>query len=144
MFSKLYFPKIAAGDRAAKKKYAGKIAWKRGRGVVEPQELEIVGLEAIRSDTPEAFRGLQTTLLDLMFKEATVEELISIVLLFKKALFSGDIHPLDLTISKTIAKKSYKVKPHHVQAAEKSGQQYNFGDKVSYLYTPKNGVVIDH
>jgi DNA polymerase elongation subunit (family B) len=63
LFSKLYFPKIAAGERAAKKHYAGKVAWKRGIGKLESEELEIVGLEAIRSDTPEAFRGLQSTLL---------------------------------------------------------------------------------
>ncbi|HKM51481.1 MAG TPA: DNA polymerase domain-containing protein [Candidatus Bathyarchaeia archaeon] len=103
LFSKLYFPKIAAGDRSAKKKYAGKVFWKRGTGIVDPPELEIVGLEAIRSDTPEAFRGLQTTLLELMFKEASIDDLTATVVLFKKALFSGDIHPLDLTISRAIA-----------------------------------------
>jgi hypothetical protein len=69
-----------------------------------------------------------------MFTEATVEELTSIVLLFKKAHSSGDIHTLDLTISKTIAKKSYEVKPHHTQASEKTLGQYDLGDKVSYIY----------
>jgi hypothetical protein len=76
-----------------------------------------------------------------MFTEATVEELTSIVLLFKKAHSSGDIHTLDLTISKTIAKKNYKVKPHLIQASEELSGEYNFRGKVSYLYTTKDGVV---
>jgi hypothetical protein len=77
-----------------------------------------------------------------MFREATVEELTSIALLLKKALSGGDIHPLPLTISKIIAKKSYKIKSNHVQAAEELSGQYNFRDKVSYLYTTKDGVVL--
>jgi hypothetical protein len=61
-----------------------------------------------------------------MFREATVEELTSIALLLKKALSGGDIHPLPLTISKIIAKKSYKLKFYPVQAAEKLSGQYTF------------------
>src|SRR5208282_3578308 len=91
----------------------------------------------------EVFRGLQrstNTLLGLMFNETSVETVTSIVVLFKKALFSGDIHPLDLTISRTIAQKSYNVKPFHIQAAEKY-PNYRYKDKVIYLHTTKHSVI---
>ena len=55
-----------------------------------------------------------------MFREATVEELTSIALLLKKALSGGDIHTLTITISKIIAKESYKVKFHPCTGSRKA------------------------
>jgi hypothetical protein len=75
-----------------------------------------------------------------MFNEATVEELTPIVVLFKKALFSGDIHPLDLTISRAITQKTYKVKPFHIQAAEKY-PKYRYKDKLIQVHTTKDCVI---
>jgi hypothetical protein len=64
-----------------------------------------------------------------MYTEATVEELTSIVLLFKKAHFSGDVHTLDLTISKILAKESYKIKPFSYTSSRKAIRTIQFQRK---------------
>jgi hypothetical protein len=67
-----------------------------------------------------------------MFREATVEELTSIALLFKKVLSGGDIHPLTLTISKTIAKKATK-SSFTLYRQQKSYRDSILSEKVSYF-----------
>ncbi|MBI3334759.1 DNA polymerase II [Candidatus Pacearchaeota archaeon] len=116
-FEKLYlsmlFPRIRAGkdeDKAAKKRYAGLLE-KEGK-----EELEIVGLEAIRGDWTEAAQEFQRELLLKVFHQETIDVFIQE---FIQKILSGK-YDNKLIYRKSIRKgldEYTKTTPPHVKAA---------------------------
>ena len=136
-FSKIYFPAIASKTRAAKKKYAGIVVWEKGKSI-EPK-MVMVGMEAIRSDYPEAARKLQRELVKMMFDGD--DGMSDFIEGFRKLLFGGQIPIEELALSKEIRKLEYKTRPPHVKAAEIARSRYGVmvmpGDKVMYVMTKR-------
>jgi len=110
----LAIPKVrgAEGAVAAKKRYAG-LRYRNGK-----EELEIVGLEAIRGDWTEAARDFQKQLLLKVFRKQPVEKFIKDYI---EKVMSGDLDK-KLIYKKSIRKaldKYTKTTPPHVKAARK-------------------------
>jgi DNA polymerase elongation subunit (family B) len=137
-YSKLYFPKRASDESAAKKRYAGYVVWTSDDGWLQSPKLDTVGIEVVRTDFPPAAQLLQRTLIEGFLSGRPVAELQALLLDFKKALFSGLLSYEDLAISKSITKRDYKANPPHVRAAKKLeqlGVPLSVGDKVRFVYT---------
>jgi DNA polymerase-2 len=99
-------------QKAAKKRYAGLI---RNKNL---EELEVVGLEAIRGDWTEAAGNFQKELLLKVFKNQRIEEFIKN---YVKKILEGKIDE-ELVYRKSMRKKleEYtKTTPPHVKAARK-------------------------
>jgi len=145
IYEKLYFPMSASKSRAPKKRYAA---------MLTDGTVEIVGLEAIRSDYPEVAREMQKSVIESYLNGTRIEDISIRVAEFKKKLFSGSFSPEDLAVSKTIRSEKYKVRTQHVRAyeiAKKRGYQVSVGDKVRYVFTargveplPEEGVAAEN
>ena len=134
LFSRIYFPRRGGDSTAAKKKYAGLVAWRKGKGRITPT-VETVGMETVRSDWPQAIKDLQKLVVSEYLTGGRVTPLVEE---FVNMLRNGQVPVEQLALSKSISKAEYKVEPHHVQAAkkaEKLGYKYYVGDKVQYVYT---------
>ena len=137
-YSKLFFPRRASGESAAKKKYIGLISWTSDEGWLAKPELDMVGVEYVRSDFPPAAQKLQQLLVECYLNGKSRVELQEILHGFKRALFKGLFSPEELALSRSITRKDYKVTAPHVKAAEKlreSGVTVGVGDKVRFVYT---------
>lgn len=111
-YAKLLLPNSRGGESKAKN-YAGV---KRG---LEGDQLEVTGMEAIRSDWTPLARNLQLQLLELLFKEAPKKEIVSHIQKTVRAVLAGKLDQ-DLVYRKTIRRElaSYtKTTPPHVKAA---------------------------
>src|SRR3989344_5420301 len=115
-FEKLYLsfmmPSLRKEEKAAKKRYAGLIE-KNGK-----EEVQIVGLEAIRGDWTEAAQDFQIQLLDKVFHK---QEISSFINSYIKDLKSGKLDK-KLIYRKSIRKnlsEYTKTTPPHVKAARK-------------------------
>jgi DNA polymerase elongation subunit (family B) len=137
-YSKLYFPRRASDESAAKKRYAGYVVWTSDEGWLERPELDVVGIEIVRTDYPPAAQTFQRALIEGFLSGKSRLELQRLVLDFKKALFSGLLSPEDLALSKSVTKSEYKVNPPHIRAAKKlqeAGIPVNVGDKIRFVWT---------
>ncbi len=106
----LMIPKLRGQETAAKKRYAGLIE-KNGK-----EEVEIIGLEAIRGDWTEAAQEFQRELLKRIFKKQDITDFIKS---YVKKIKSGQLDS-KLVYRKSIRKslKDYtKTTPPHVKAA---------------------------
>ena len=106
------FPPLRKTERGSKKRYAG-LYEKDGK-----EELEIVGLEAIRGDWTEAAQEFQKELLIHIFKK---KEFIKFIKDYVKKIKSGKLDN-KLVYTKSIRKgleKYTKTTPPHVKAARK-------------------------
>ena len=106
----LMIPKVRGQETAAKKRYAG-LKEKDGK-----EEIEIVGLEAIRGDWTEAAQEFQRSLLDKLFHEEPIEKFIKDYI---KNVRSGKMND-KLVYRKSIRKsldEYTKTTPPHVKAA---------------------------
>ena len=144
LFSALYFPKRASDDTASKKKYAGYKIWERGKGFIEP-ELEIVGFEAIKGDTPEAAKTLQKELIRMFLSGKSINEIKAFVEEYKRSFLSGAVPVDQLVIWKTLSKEisEYKSTPPHVTAAKimrEHGYQVYVKDKIPYFWSKKGAL----
>lgn len=115
-FEKLYLslmlPQLRGQEAAAKKRYAGLVE-KNGK-----EELEIVGLEAIRGDWTDAAQEFQVELLSKLFHDEPIEKFIRDYI---KKIREGKLDE-KLVYRKSIRKslKEYtKTTPPHVKAARK-------------------------
>jgi DNA polymerase I len=133
-YSELYFPQKSGGSDAPKKRYAGRVVWKHGW--LPKPTLEIVGLEAVRSDAPEVAKNLQRGLIEAFLSNTDRLELQRIVATFKKLLKEGVFKPHELAFSRTVTKgvERYKTIPPHIRAVKKL-DSVAIGDKILYLYT---------
>ncbi len=112
LYLSLMIPKLRGGESAAKKRYAGLI--KKD----QKEELEIIGLEAIRGDWTEAAQNFQKQLLMKVFKK---EEISNFIKEYIKKVNGGKLDN-ELIYRKSIRKdlKEYtKTTPPHVKAARK-------------------------
>ncbi|MFH1270912.1 MAG: DNA polymerase II, partial [Nanoarchaeota archaeon] len=108
----MIIPKVRGGEAAAKKRYAGL------KEVNGKEEIEVVGLEAIRGDWTEAAQEFQLDLLNKLFHDEPVEKFIRDYL---KKIRTGKLDE-KLIYRKSIRKnlKEYtKTTPPHVKAARK-------------------------
>ena len=115
-------------------------AKKRYAGITEEGVLEIVGLEAVRSDWSEVARRAQREILEVLLsgrgKQAAQVALDRIV----SDVHSGKVPLEDFVLWKTITKplSDYTVRAPHVEAArmlEERGWTVRPGDRIGYLVT---------
>lgn len=132
-FEKLYkafmMPPIRHSEIASKKRYAGLVE-KEGK-----EEIEIVGLEAIRGDWTEAAQEFQIELLNKIFHK---EEFVNYIRNYIKDIKSGKLDK-KLIYRKAITKplKAYtKTTPPHVKAARKLDK---LDSKIISYYVTING-----
>ena len=106
----MLIPKLRGAEGAAKKRYAGLIE-KNGK-----EEIEIIGLEAIRGDWTEAARDFQKELLYKLFHNEPIEQFIRAYI---KKIREGKMD--DKLVYKKSIRKSLeeytKTTPPHVKAA---------------------------
>lgn len=108
----MILPQVRGGEKAAKKRYAGLVE-KHGK-----EEIEVVGLEAIRGDWTEAAKNFQVELLDKLFHDQPIDKFIRDYL---KKIREGKLDD-KLVYRKSIRKdlEEYtKTTPPHVKAARK-------------------------
>jgi len=106
----LMMPKLRGKEEAAKKRYAGLIE-KNGK-----EEIEMIGLEAIRGDWTEAAQDFQKELLLKLFHKEPIEQFIKDYI---KKIKSGELNK-KLIYRRSIRKsleKYTKTTPPHVKAA---------------------------
>ncbi len=115
-FDKVYkvfmMPQIRGAEKGAKKRYAG-LLWENGK-----EELDIVGLEYVRTDWTMMARQFQYQLLDLIFHKKEYEIFIR---KFVEEMKNGNYDDL-LVYKKSITKplnEYIKTTPPHVKAARK-------------------------
>lgn len=109
IYSRFFQPTVRGGRVGSKKRYAG---------LVEGQ-LEIVGLESVRSDWPQIAGRLQRGLLSRVFRE---QDPVPFVAELARGVRAGLFDP-ELVIRKGLRKGSLdrytKTTPQHIQAARK-------------------------
>ena len=126
-YIRFLMPKIRSGEKGAKKKYAGLIK-KDGQ-----EEIEIVGLEAIRGDWTEAAQIFQKELLNRIFHK---QEPSSFIKKFVSDLREGKYDD-KLVYRKQIRKalEDYtRITPQHVFAARQLGDKFK-GNIIEYYIT---------
>jgi len=112
LYSRFLMPRIRGGEAGAKKRYAGLLK-KNGK-----EELDIVGLETVRSDWTTAAKEFQQELLDRIFHK---EEVTNFIKKFVEDIRKGK-HDKNLIYRKSIRKdldEYTKITPQHIQAARK-------------------------
>jgi len=118
-----------------KKRYAAHIIWENDQPC---DYIDITGFEAIRRDTPEFLQKVLKTLLEMVLKRKSREEIISYL---KKSLEEYKTRPIEeICMSKAITKPfdQYKVLPPHVRGAVLAnlhlGTNLRPGDRVKMLW----------
>ncbi len=133
LYDGFYLPRmrLAHGDdeiRGRAKGYAGRIALSK--------ELEIKGMEAVRSDWTPLARDFQIRLLSILFEDASAEKISSIVRQEAKAIYAGERD--DQLIFRRHLRRSpqdyLKNEPPAVKAARMLGWTTTRG-RVDYLIT---------
>ena len=131
----------------AKKRYAAWVTWDKK----ECDYIHIAGFEAIRTDQSKYTKDVQRTLLEMIVKGKSKEEIEEYI---KNVFEKFKEQPLeDIAILKGIDKPldAYKVKPSHIRGALLAnmylGANFKQGDKVKMLYVkyveglPKTDVI---
>jgi DNA polymerase II len=138
IYKKFFMPKIRGSELGAKKRYAG-ILEKEGK-----DELDIVGLEFVRSDWTEVAKIFQVELLNMVFRNKKVGDYIK---KFIKDLKQGKYDD-KLIYRKQIRKlvsEYTKTTPPHIQAARKIGRDET--GIIDYIITtdgPEEAYNINH
>jgi DNA polymerase-2 len=126
VYARFWMPEVRGGATGSKKRYAGLVSGPGG------EELDLVGLEAVRRDWSAVARRFQRELLQLVFHEQAVDGFIQI---FVADLRQGRFDD-ELAYRKAIRKplEAYtKTTPPHVKAARK--QAGGPGRIVTYVIT---------
>lgn len=122
VYTRFFMPEVRGGETGSKKRYAGRVG----------DELELVGLEAVRRDWSQVARRFQRELLARVFRDEPVAEFVRVFVADLRAGRYDD----DLAYRKAIRKPlaAYtKTTPPHVKAARK--QAGATGRIVAYLMT---------
>jgi DNA polymerase-2 len=126
VYARFWMPEVRGGATGSKKRYAGLVSGPGG------EELDLVGLEAVRRDWSAVARRFQRELLHLVFHEQAVDGFIrTFVAELRQGRFDAE-----LTYRKAIRKplEAYtKTTPPHVKAARK--QAGGPGRIVTYVVT---------
>jgi DNA polymerase-2 len=127
LYLRFFLPELRGGKIGSKKRYAGLVRQSDGS-----ERIEFVGLESVRRDWTEVSKRLQKTLLDLVFHDRPVEDMVrGFVADLRGGRFDGQ-----LVYRKAVRKdlEEYtKTTPPHVQAARR--QQQPGGRLVEYVMT---------
>jgi DNA polymerase-2 len=127
IYRRFFLPNVRGGGEGSKKRYAG------DRETGGEPELELVGLEAVRRDWPEAGRRFQTELLRRAFR---AEDVDGYVFEFVRSLRRGELDA-ELVYRKVLRKdpdEYVKASPPHVRAARRAG--LGKGAAVRYVIRP--------
>jgi DNA polymerase-2 len=126
VYARFFMPEVRGGAAGSKKRYAGLVA-DGGR-----EEIEIVGLEAVRRDWSGVARRFQRALLDLVFHDRPVADFVrAFVAELRAGRFDAEL-AYRKAIRKPLAEYT-KTTPPHVKAARKQGAAP--GRIVTYLMT---------
>lgn len=134
-YSKLLFKSAKSEARGAKKKYAGKCIWKKGK---QTSSYKIVGFEAVRTDQSEFVKELQTEVIEMLLDGKSRQEIVRYV---EEKLSSIDKLPVSkLAIYKGLQKplNEYKNQPDFVRAvmyARKLLNKHFIGGRIKYIPT---------
>jgi DNA polymerase I len=133
-FEKIYERFFQAGK---KKRYAGYLVWKEGK---EVDQIDIVGFEMKRSDSPHITKEVQLKVMDLILKGADKSELKNylgdVIKTYRKGGYTLD----DVGIPGGIGKEllSYENKDAHIRGAiysnENLGTDFKRGSKPKRVY----------
>jgi DNA polymerase-2 len=126
VYARFFMPEVRGGATGSKKRYAGLLRGPDG------DQLELVGLEAVRRDWSGVARRFQRELLDLVFHDRPVADFVKT---FVAELRAGRADA-ELAYRKAVRKplESYtKTTPQHVKAARK--QEGAPGRLVTYVVT---------
>lgn len=122
-----------------KKRYAGRLILHKGS---KSDNVEVKGLEVMRSDCSGMTRRLQQEILDaILMKDMTADQIIETILEPEyKRCETGQLTLSEISIGKGISKdpEKYKTKPLHVKIAQKikaGGREFYIGMKIVYVVT---------
>jgi len=127
LYLRFFMPEIRSGKAGSKKRYAGLLRAPDGS-----ERIEFVGLESVRRDWSEVSKRFQLGLLERVFRDEPVEELVRE---FLADLRAGRFDS-ELAYRKAVRKEldAYtKTTPPHVRAARK--QQRQAGRIIAYTMT---------
>ncbi len=137
-FEKILTQIIFIGDekKATKKRYAGRQVWEEGRKV---KKLLIRGLEYVRTDWIKTARNLQKDVINMILDGKGKEEILSMLVEYKKRVENNKLKKDELIISQKLTKpiNSYKTLIPHVKVAKqmiKEGEEVYVGTKIPYIY----------
>jgi DNA polymerase I len=119
-FEKIYARFFQAGK---KKRYAGSLVWKEGKDV---EEVDIVGFEIRRSDTPQITKDVQQRVMEMILKGEGKEEIRKYLIEIVKKYRAG-VYPLDMIgIPGGIGKdlNNYDIDDAHIRGAKYSNDNF--------------------
>lgn len=122
VLDRLLLPRVRGGRGGSRKRYAG---WVDGR-------LHLVGLEAVRRDSPAIARRLQEGMLERLFTDRPIEPFVAEVV---RRLRAGELDG-ELVVARRIRKGSpdrYDGRAPHVEAARRAGP--SAGPVIRYVVT---------
>lgn len=133
-FEKIYRRFFQAGR---KKRYAGYLTWKEGKDV---DQIDIVGFEMKRSDSPHMTKEVQLHVMELILKGADLSELKAYLRGIITGYRKGEYPLEDIGIPGGIGKelRSYENKDAHIRGAiysnEHLGTDFKRGSKPKRVY----------
>jgi len=132
-FEKYYQRMIFVGR---KKRYAGLLVWKKGK---ETRKIDIVGFEAVRSDSAPFTAYAEEKVFELLLTEGyNPDKLNELVSKLKKEMKERPLDDIALYAKITKPISEYKSKSPHIRAAVYSnmylGTKFGVGSKVKYLW----------
>ena len=135
-FAVLFFKQKAGSTEGAKKKYAGKLYWKNGMAT---KEVNIVGFETRRSDSPEIGRDFLKKVLHMVLEKEQPDKVMRFVSDFREKIKQGKFTPeqlgLPVSINKALDKYQNQI---HIRASRLANDKHNenirSGDKVKYIF----------
>ena len=131
--------KRKGGDKAAKKRYAGRVVWVDGKKV---DKLDIMGFEARRSNSSQLSRDLQKKILRVLFEYEPQKKLKVYIKEAKEKLASDDYDYIGIPQGLTRRLISYKTDNPWVRGAkyanEYFGENFGTGDKPKLIYVSRS------
>jgi DNA polymerase, archaea type len=133
-FEKVYRRFFQAGK---KKRYAGHLVWKEGKDL---DEIDIVGFEIRRSDSPQITREVQRTVMEMILKGDGFEEVRSylrdVIRRYRRGEYSLDVAGIPGGIGKSL--DAYENDDAHIRGAkyanEYLGTDFKRGSKPKRVY----------
>jgi DNA polymerase-2 len=141
LYLKLFLPHARGSSRGASKRYAGLVHAPRGRGELDEDDLEFVGLEVVRRDWTALAKRVQRELYRRLFTDERVDAYLADAV---RRLRAGELDD-ELVYRKNLRKSAddYTAStPPHVQAARKSTQPT--GRLISYVMTTAGPEPLDN
>lgn len=136
LYRRFLLPEVRSGQGGSKKRYAG-FAVGPGGG----EQLECVGLEAVRRDASEVCRRFQRELLDLVFHDRPVRDYVRTFVADLRAGRYDDLLAYRKAVRKPLAAYT-KTTPPHVRAARRAGGTE--GRVVAYVITANGPEPVGH